>query len=336
MLKDPLAGTVWSEAGTVTSFAQSSPNQTLMCVAARQIARGHSHLLDIGCGAGRNAIPLAHQGWSVTGVDFSFPMLQAATARGRLEVTREAPRFVLAPMEQLPIRSSSVEFIVAHGVWNLARSTAQFRGAVREAARVARPGAVPVRVHLFEDHPRRRCDPCRGRGVRVHRVLGNASVLSDCPATDQRAGQRRVRPGFSCAFNRVEPPGRTCAQNRWIAGNLGRNFSIWAVGTVRLERTSCAIPYRRHLGARWTFISLRIAMKRQASWPSLQHRLWRVFFPIAADYSSCDPPRRTALHAKPLRNPGVPSPGTAVRCLPCRGHDDDLQPRSEVIRNQCR
>jgi ubiquinone/menaquinone biosynthesis C-methylase UbiE len=44
-------------------------------------------------------------------------------------------------MEHLPLRSHSVDLVVAHGIWNLARSTAQFRTAVREAARVAKPGA---------------------------------------------------------------------------------------------------------------------------------------------------------------------------------------------------
>jgi SAM-dependent methyltransferase len=126
----------------VTGFARSSPNQTLVDVAARQLAGRQARLLDIGCGAGRNAIPLAGQGWSVTGVDLSWPMLRAATERARLEVSSGAPRFVLAPMEQLPVHSGSVDFIVAHGIWNLARSTAQFREAVQEAARVAKPGAM--------------------------------------------------------------------------------------------------------------------------------------------------------------------------------------------------
>jgi len=141
-MKTPLAGTPWSEAGTVAGFAQASPNQTLMRLAAQQIAERRAHLLDIGCGAGRNAIPLANQGWSVIGVDLSLPMLEAAAERARVESTGGELQFALAPMERLPIRSNSVEFIVAHGIWNLATSTAQFRQAVREAARVAKPGAL--------------------------------------------------------------------------------------------------------------------------------------------------------------------------------------------------
>jgi len=44
-------------------------------------------------------------------------------------------------MHQIPVRSQSVDLVIAHGIWNLARSAAEFRQAVREAARVARPDA---------------------------------------------------------------------------------------------------------------------------------------------------------------------------------------------------
>jgi len=142
MIADPLAGTPWSDPGTVSGFSQASPNQALIRAAAEEIGIGKRRMLDIGCGAGRNAVPLARQGWSVTGVDLSWPMLKAAAERARIEHAGSALRLVLGSMEHLPIRSASVDFIVAHGIWNLATSTAQFRRAVGEAARVAKPGAL--------------------------------------------------------------------------------------------------------------------------------------------------------------------------------------------------
>ena len=45
-------------------------------------------------------------------------------------------------MDRLPLADASCDFVIAHGIWNLARSAAEFRGAVREAARVAAPGAA--------------------------------------------------------------------------------------------------------------------------------------------------------------------------------------------------
>ncbi len=44
-------------------------------------------------------------------------------------------------MAPLPFAPRTFDLIVAHGIWNLARSGGGFRRAVAEAARVARPGA---------------------------------------------------------------------------------------------------------------------------------------------------------------------------------------------------
>jgi SAM-dependent methyltransferase len=140
--QDPLKGTPWSEAGTVSGFAQSPPNQTLIELAASRLDAGGTRLLDIGCGAGRNAVPLARQGWRVTGIDLSLSMLHAARQRAAAEAPGDHLQLALAPMEHLPVVDGSTDFIVAHGIWNLARSAVELRAAVREAARVARPGAT--------------------------------------------------------------------------------------------------------------------------------------------------------------------------------------------------
>ena len=127
----------WSKPSTVAGFVQSSPNDTLLKVAAREW-RASTRLLDIGCGAGRNALPLANAGWDVIGTDLSLPMLTAATARVADAQLANRVRLLLAPMDQLPLASGCFDFIVAHGIWNLARSGSEFRKAVQEAARVAR------------------------------------------------------------------------------------------------------------------------------------------------------------------------------------------------------
>jgi SAM-dependent methyltransferase len=78
----------------------------------------------------------------VVGTDLSLPMVTAAAARVADERLSDRAHVVLAPMDDLPFASERFDFIVAHGIWNLARSTGEFRRAVREAARVARPGAA--------------------------------------------------------------------------------------------------------------------------------------------------------------------------------------------------
>ena len=138
---DPLKGSNWSAPGTVAGFADSPPNETLMAFAARERARGALCAVDVGCGAGRNLVPLAREGWTVVGVDLSRPMLEAAAECVAAERLSHRVSLSLAPMHALPVASRTADLVVAHGIWNLARSGAEFRAAVQEAARVARPGA---------------------------------------------------------------------------------------------------------------------------------------------------------------------------------------------------
>lgn len=126
----------------VSGFAQSLPNAVLMRVAAVEFGRSEGRrVLDIGCGAGRNAIPLASLGWDVVGIDMSVPMLCAAKQRARDASVADRCHVALAQMDEIPVRNGSCDFVIAHGIWNLARSAAEFRRALGEAARVARRGA---------------------------------------------------------------------------------------------------------------------------------------------------------------------------------------------------
>jgi SAM-dependent methyltransferase len=139
---DPLAGSQWSASDTVAGFAKSAPNAVLMKFAEEELRRsGSARALDLGCGAGRNAVPLARLGWEVVGVDLSWSMLCAAATRTREGRLEGRLHLVLAPMERIPARDRCFDLVVAHGIWNLARSGVQFRQALGEAARVAKPGA---------------------------------------------------------------------------------------------------------------------------------------------------------------------------------------------------
>jgi ubiquinone/menaquinone biosynthesis C-methylase UbiE len=140
---DPLANTPWSTASTVEGFSKGQPNRVLIDYAARVLAgRPDARALDIGCGAGRNAVPLAALGWKVVGLDLSRPMLEAAAARAEREGVPGRIALIMAPMDFLPLADSSADLIVAHGIWNLARSSGEMLRAIAEAARVARPGAA--------------------------------------------------------------------------------------------------------------------------------------------------------------------------------------------------
>jgi ubiquinone/menaquinone biosynthesis C-methylase UbiE len=68
-------------------------------------------------------------------------MLHAGCARARDEQPGDRLHWVFAPMDAIPIGDRSFDLVIAHGIWNLARSAAEFRRALREAARVAKSGA---------------------------------------------------------------------------------------------------------------------------------------------------------------------------------------------------
>jgi len=132
----------WDDAGTVGGFAAASPNVVLLDHAWSELARrGSLRVLDLGCGAARNAAPIAALGAEVTGTDLSAPMLAAARARVDAAGLGHRVRLVRAAMDRLPLRDAAFDLVVAHGVWNLARSGDELRRALAEAARVARPGA---------------------------------------------------------------------------------------------------------------------------------------------------------------------------------------------------
>jgi SAM-dependent methyltransferase len=131
----------WEDPRTVAGFVSSPPNGQLLECARRWLdGSGGRDCLDLGCGAGRNALPLAALGYRVVGTDLAAPMLEAA--RGRIASDRLSVDLVRSPMTPLPFGDRTFDLIVAHGIWNLARSGAEFRAAVAEAARVARQGAA--------------------------------------------------------------------------------------------------------------------------------------------------------------------------------------------------
>ena len=147
------AESAWSKPETVAGFVASPPNATLLQWTSDELPRApRRRALDLGCGAARNAVPLAAQGWRVLGLDLSLPMLHAARDRVERELRDEHPlQLALAAMDRLPVADRSADLLVAHGIWNLARSGAEFRQAVREAARVAAHGAA-LFVFTFSRH----------------------------------------------------------------------------------------------------------------------------------------------------------------------------------------
>lgn len=194
------------------SFSRSAPNAALMdFVGHLGESRPGRRMLDIGCGAGRNAVPIARLGWQVLGTDLSRPMLDAARARAAAGLAPGRLDLALAPMDALPVRSASIDLVIAHGIWNLATSGHQFRAGVREAARVARPGAA-LFVFTFSRHTLADdAHPVAGE----HFVFTQFSGHPQCFLTEQQLVSEMARAGFV-----PDPAVPLTEYNRPVAGML--------------------------------------------------------------------------------------------------------------------
>ncbi|MHB1415286.1 MAG: bifunctional 2-polyprenyl-6-hydroxyphenol methylase/3-demethylubiquinol 3-O-methyltransferase UbiG [Chloroflexota bacterium] len=103
----------------------------------RRVAGGLTgcRALDLGCGGGHLAEPLARVGAKVAGVDISAKAL--GVARAHAGASGLAIAYLQAPAEGLPFRSAAFDVVVA---FDVLEHVADLGRAIAEAARVLRPG----------------------------------------------------------------------------------------------------------------------------------------------------------------------------------------------------
>ena len=141
-------------------------------------------LLDLGCGTGRHALPLASAGARVTAVDFSEGMLEEA----RRKPGAGAVRFLAHDLHQpLPFADGSFDRVVSGLVLEHLRDLAAF---FAEARRMLRPGgrAVVSAMHpamFLRGVQARFTDPDTGEKVQPGSV---AHTLGDFVMAAVRAG----------------------------------------------------------------------------------------------------------------------------------------------------
>ena len=96
-------------------------------------------VLDVGCGPGAMAIPLLERGHEVVAIDISAGMVRDAARRARdLGYTASV---AVADATSLPFADGSFGVVVTTGVLEYIQDV---RGAMREIARVLRPGGVVI------------------------------------------------------------------------------------------------------------------------------------------------------------------------------------------------
>lgn len=104
---------------------------------AERLSSG-ARVLDLACGQGRHAVPLAAQGYDVVGLDYQANLLEVAECRAR-EAGVQVP-FVRGDMRALPFDDASFDAVqmifTAFGYF----SDAENAQVLAEVARVLRPG----------------------------------------------------------------------------------------------------------------------------------------------------------------------------------------------------
>jgi SAM-dependent methyltransferase len=128
------------------------------------------HVLEVGCGSGVFLRAAANRGASVVGVDASDSLIELARAR-----VPEAELRV-ADMQFLPFEDDSFDLVAGFNAFFFA---ADMTAALREAARVAKPGA-PVVIQVW-GHPDR-CDLTAMKRAAASLAPPPASAAPSSPA----------------------------------------------------------------------------------------------------------------------------------------------------------
>jgi ubiquinone/menaquinone biosynthesis C-methylase UbiE len=162
-------------------------------------------VLELGCGTGRVAVPLARAGVEITGIDRSAPMLErAATRAARLRARRggRAKRrltLVRGDIRALPFRSGAFDMVLApYGILQSLIRERDLQATLASVQRVLRPGGR-FGVDLVPDVPNwreyRDRVQMRGKGARGAHITLVESVRQDrrrrLTTFDQRYIERR-------------------------------------------------------------------------------------------------------------------------------------------------
>ena len=99
-------------------------------------------VLELGCGTGRLLFPLARETRRVCGIDLSAEMLARAAVRAARRERRARPAIIRGDMRRLPFDDAAFSTVIApYGVLQSLTDDADLSAALREAARVMKPGA---------------------------------------------------------------------------------------------------------------------------------------------------------------------------------------------------
>ena len=102
------------------------------------------HILDAGCGSGKDSIHLATLGFTVSGIDISNEAIQRAIEKGKS--IENTPTFEVGDVEKLPYPNQTFDAVYSGYVLHHSEIVRSFR----EISRVLKPGGIFYLV-MFEE-----------------------------------------------------------------------------------------------------------------------------------------------------------------------------------------
>ena len=154
-----------------------------------------ARLLDLCCGHGRHAVPLARLGYQVTGLDLSRPLLDRAAALAAAQGARVG--LVRADMRRLPFADASFDAVLnLFNAFGYLEDDAQDELVLAEVARVLRPGG------RFLQELANREALVRGWHDSDVTRTGDGLVVLQERTLNLRSGRERVR------YTLLDPDGR--------------------------------------------------------------------------------------------------------------------------------
>ena len=183
------------------SFYSTLTTQGLDCIEEALVCRAFAPdqlVLDVGCGAGREAVPMARYGLRVVAMDFVYEMVQATAANAAAHSTAVLP--LVGSVTRLPFREGSFDGVALLGhVMAHVPGRAERIAALQAVWRLLRPGGL-----LAMTTHNRRCHwkiplyfACVNRWRRLAHRLGHDSGLEDFDRWTARLSKGgRRQPAF--------------------------------------------------------------------------------------------------------------------------------------------
>ncbi|MFK7696929.1 class I SAM-dependent methyltransferase [Paenibacillus sp. HJGM_3] len=170
----------WDELHTNQRFLLRHPDESVLrFVESNYDEPRKTHLLDLGCGAGRHVIFLAHQGYRVTGIDFSDQALQFTNSI--LQEYKLQADLVQGNILALPFDTECFDAVICYGVLYYFYK-ADIETIVRELYRVMKQGGKAFFVV---------------RSIRDQRyVLGQEVEKNTIVLNDNRTNEQGMRMHF--------------------------------------------------------------------------------------------------------------------------------------------